>query len=225
MNGWPGSRNRPRAAACLFLLWVVKGAGPTTFLFQRSPPPSLPRRTPWPMCPAACSRSGVGLPGRRSGPGQLSAVARSRLDRHRQPYPPSSSGLTRGSAERPQAQQRWYAPPSHRPQPLHRLPNAADPRVKPEDDAGRSVGFWRTCHPSLVIPGLVPGIHHDEPPHAPAAKKLIPASITSPILPLTNPRIWTQAQRTFGRGRSGFLAGRRREGPNVTSAGRREPAA
>src|SRR5690606_16087497 len=47
-------------------------------------------------------------------------------------------------------------------------------------------------------------------------KKLIPALSVSPILPLTTPRIWTQALRTFGRDRFGFLTGRRGEGPKRT---------
>ena len=51
----------------------------------------------------------------------------------------------------------------------------------------------------IVIPGFIPGIHHDEPPHASAAKKLIPAPTTSPILP--------SRTRAYGRKRNERLGG------------------
>jgi hypothetical protein len=53
---------------------------------------------------------------------------------------------------------------------------------------------------------------------------LIPALSTSPILSPTNPLLWTQAQRTFGRVWFGFLAGRRREGPKRTDGRTRSQA-
>src|SRR5690606_4756243 len=49
-----------------------------------------------------------------------------------------------------------------------------------------------------------------------ASKILIPAFSLSPILPLTTPLLRTQAQRTFGRDRFGFLMGRHGEGPKRT---------
>ena len=57
-----------------------------------------------------------------------------------------------------------------------------------------------------------------------SSNKIIPALATSSILPLTNPLLWTQAQRTFGRVWFGFLAGRCREGPKRTDGRTRSQA-
>src|SRR5690606_29102116 len=52
-------------------------------------------------------------------------------------------------------------------------------------------------------------------------KKLIPAPSASPILPVTTPRIRTQALRTVGRDRFGSVGGRSSGGRNVPGAGPR----
>src|SRR5690606_32571863 len=48
------------------------------------------------------------------------------------------------------------------------------------------------------------------------SNKLIPALRASPILPLTTPFLRTQAQRTFGRDRFGFVGSRPSGGPKRT---------
>src|SRR5690606_31633820 len=78
--------------------------------------------------------------------------------------------------------------------------------------AGGTIGGEKAMRATLEWQGMRGALSFHKHPR----KKLIPALRTSPILPLTTPRIWTQALRTFGRDRFGFLTGRRGEGPKRT---------